>query len=444
MVLLMFSCMRLARSPRLLRFFLAEHLPNPAPMHNKIGSNFTFPHKSPYTETVMAKMCPKAGACGGCALNGIKYSKQLEKKQAYVDDLLLPFGPVAPIIGMSEPFFYRNKVQSVFGYDKKGEIVSGIYREGTHKLIPVRDCMIEDQEADAVLATIRDLVKSFAIPPYDEDSHTGAIRHVLIRRAVATDQTLVVLVSGSPTFRPKDAFVREIVRRHPSVKTVLLHINNQDTSMVLTDGPIRTLYGEGFIQDNLCNLSFRISARSFYQVNATQAAKLYTIAMRMARFKGNENVIDAYCGTGTIGLIASSWGAGHVTGIELNPDAVEDAVFNASLNGLQNVSFICADASVEMKKMAKEGAKVDVVFLDPPRSGSDERFLASLIKLSPKTVIYISCNPETLARDLRYLTKMGPYKMVGAQPVDMFPQTSHIETCVLLCKETCNVNLQFG
>ncbi|MBO6000647.1 MAG: 23S rRNA (uracil(1939)-C(5))-methyltransferase RlmD [Spirochaetales bacterium] len=380
----------------------------------------------------MAKMCPKAGACGGCALNGIKYSKQLERKQALVEDLLLPFGPVASILGMSEPFFYRNKVQSVFGYDKKGEIVSGIYREGTHKLIPVRDCMIEDQEADAVLATIRDLVKSFSIPPYDEDSHTGAIRHVLIRRAVATDQTLVVLVSGSPMFRPKDAFVREIVRRHPSVKTVLLHINNQDTSMVLSDGPIRTLYGEGFIQDNLCNLSFRISARSFYQVNATQAAKLYTIAMRMARFKGNENVIDAYCGTGTIGLIASSWGAGHVTGIELNPDAVEDAVFNASLNNLQNVSFICADASVEMKKMAKEGAKVDVVFLDPPRSGSDERFLASLIRLAPKTVIYISCNPETLARDLRYITKMGPYKMVGAQPVDMFPQTSHIESCVLL------------
>ena len=432
MVLLGFSCMRSALLRRLLRFFLAEHLPNPGHVHNKIGSNFTFPHKSPYTEAVMAKMCPKAGACGGCALNGIKYSKQLERKQALVEDLLLPFGPVASILGMSEPFFDRNKVQSVFGYDKKGEIVSGIYREGTHKLIPVRDCMIEDQEADAVLATIRDLVKSFSIPPYDEDSHTGAIRHVLIRRAVATDQTLVVLVSGSPMFRPKDAFVREIVRRHPSVKTVLLHINNQDTSMVLSDGPIRTLYGEGFIQDNLCNLSFRISARSFYQVNATQAAKLYTIAMRMARFKGNENVIDAYCGTGTIGLIASSWGAGHVTGIELNPDAVEDAVFNASLNNLQNVSFICADASVEMKKMAKEGAKVDVVFLDPPRSGSDERFLASLIRLAPKTVIYISCNPETLARDLRYLTKMGPYKMLGAQPVDMFPQTAHIESCVLL------------
>ena len=377
-------------------------------------------------------MCPKAGACGACNYNGIKYSKQLDKKQEFVDSLLLPFGPVAPIIGMEDPFFYRNKVQAVFGYNSKGEVVSGIYREGTHKLIPVRDCMIEDKEADSVLATIRDLVKRFGITPYDEDLQTGAIRHVLIRRAVATDQTLVVIVSGSHTFRPKDAFVREIVKKHPSVRTVLLHINDQKTSMVLSDGPCKVLYGDGWIQDEMCGLKFRISARSFYQVNAIQAARLYTIAMRMARFKGNESVIDAYCGTGTIGLIASSWGAGHVTGIELNPDAVEDAKENAILNGLENVDFICADASSEMKEMAKAGTPVDTVFLDPPRSGSDERFLASLIRLNPRTVVYISCNPETLARDLRYLTKMGPYRMIGAQPVDMFPQTSHVETVVLI------------
>ena len=176
-------------------------------------------------------------------------------------------------------------------------------------------------------------VKRFGITPYDEDLQVGAIRHVLIRRAVATNQTLVVIVSGSHTFRPKDAFIREIVKKHPSVKTVLLHINDQKTSMVLSDGPCKVLYGDGWIQDEMCGLKFRISARSFYQVNAIQAAKLYTIAMRMARFKGNESVIDAYCGTGTIGLIASSWGAGHVTGIELNPDAVEDAKENARLNG---------------------------------------------------------------------------------------------------------------
>ena len=377
-------------------------------------------------------MCPKAGACGGCAYNGVKYSKQLERKQELVDSLLLPFGPVAPILGMTEPFFYRNKVQSVFGYNSKGGVVSGIYREGTHKLIPVRDCMIEDREADAVLATVRDLVRSFSIPPYDEDARSGAIRHVLIRRAVATDQTLVVIVSGSPTFRPKDAFVRELVSRHPSVKTVLLNLNNEKTSMVLSENPCTVLYGEGWIEDELCGLRFRISAKSFYQVNPVQAARLYTIAIRMARFSGNESVIDAYCGTGTIGLIAASRGAGKVTGIELNPDAVEDAKANALRNGISNAQFICGDASSSLKQMAKDGVCVDTVFLDPPRSGSDERFLASVIKLNPRNVIYISCNPETLARDLRYLTSMGPYRMFGAQPVDMFPQTSHIETAALI------------
>ena len=377
-------------------------------------------------------MCPKAGSCGGCAFNGVKYSKQLERKQQYVDSLLRPFGPVAPITGMENPFNYRNKVQSVFGTDSRGNLISGIYREGTHKLIPVRDCMLEDIEADAVLATIRDLLKSFGVPAYDEDAGTGVIRHVLIRRAVSTDQTLVVLVSGSRTFKPKDAFIRELVSKHPSVKTVLLHINNKKTSMVLSDGPCTVLYGEGWIEDILCGLRFRISARSFYQVNATQAARLYTIAMRMARFRGNETVIDAYCGTGTIGLIAASWGAGKVTGIELNPSAVEDAVENARLNGITNASFICADASVELKQMGRDGIHADIVFLDPPRSGSDERFLASVIRLAPRTVIYISCNPETLARDLRYLTRTGQYRMVGAQPVDMFPQTGHVETVVLL------------
>ena len=380
----------------------------------------------------MAKMCPKAGACGACAYNGVKYSKQLERKQELVDSLLRPFGPVAPILGMENPFNYRNKVQSVFGTDLRGNMVSGIYREGTHKLIPVRDCMLEDIEADSVLATIRELLKLFKVPPYDEDLRTGVIRHVLIRRAVSTNQTLVVLVSGSHTFKPKDAFIRELVSRHPSVKTILLNINDQKTSMVLSDGPCKVIYGEGWIEDELCGLRFRISAKSFYQVNAYQAARLYTIAMRMARFKGSEYVIDAYCGTGTIGLIAASWGAGSVTGIELNPSAVEDAKANAELNNITNASFICADASAELKRMAKEGSTADVVFLDPPRSGSDERFLASVIKLSPKTVIYISCNPETLARDLRYLTKMGPYKMVGAQPVDMFPQTGHVETVALI------------
>lgn len=371
------------------------------------------------------------------------------------------FGPVAPIIGMENPFHYRNKVQSVFGLNSKGSIVNGIYRQGTHKLIPVRNCMIEDIEASSILNTIRELAKARGIEPYDEDLGTGALRHVLIRRAVNTNQTLVVLVSGSPKFRPKDSFALELVRKHASIKGVLLHLNNEKTSMVLGSNPCKLIWGQSWIEDEMCNLRFRISAKSFYQVNPTQAAKLYTIAMRMARLTKADTIVDAYCGTGTIGLIASSWGAGQVIGIELNESAISNANENAILNGISNASFICGDASEVLKSMAKghvwlsqdgsalvgldpvetgsfsksdfhQISKVDVLFMDPPRSGSDERFLSSAIKLSPKTIVYISCNPQTLARDLRYLTTFGPYKMYGAQPVDMFPQTSHTEVVVLL------------
>ncbi len=380
----------------------------------------------------MAKECPKAGACGGCTLNGVKYSRQLEMKQRYVEGLIGQFGPVAPIMGMENPYHYRNKVQSVFGYDRKGELISGIYREGTHRIVPVRDCMIEDIEADAVLSTLREIVKRLGIPPYDEDLGRGVLRHVLIRRAVRTGETLVVLVIGSHDMKHKGEIVRELVQKHPSVRTVLVNVNDQKTSMVLSDQPCKVIYGDGYIEDELCGLRFRISAKSFYQVNHDQAEVLYTVAMRMARFKGNERIIDAYCGTGTIGLVAASWSKGPVLGIELNPDAVSDARENARMNGISNASFICGDASTEMKLMAKEGQSVDVVFMDPPRSGSDERFLSSVIKLSPKTLIYISCNAETLARDLRYLTRMGAYKVVGSQPVDMFPHSSHVETVVLL------------
>ncbi len=377
------------------------------------------------------KQCPKSGSCGACAFNGVKYSKQLQEKQKYVEKQIAKFGPVAPILGMADPFYYRNKIQSVFGTDSKGNIVNGIYRQGTHSIIPVSGCMLEDKEGDAVLSSVKEFVKKRKITAYDEDEHKGFLRHVLIRRGVATNQTMVVLVVSSFNFKQKNDFVRELTQKHPSVKTILLNRNTEQTSMVLSDEPEKIIYGDGYIVDELCGLHFRISAKSFYQVNPYQTAKLYTIAMRMARFKGNEKVIDAYCGTGTIGLIASQY-AKEVVGIELNPQAVADAENNAQINNISNVSFITADASLKLKEMAKNKESADVVFMDPPRSGSDERFLASLIKLSPKTIIYISCNPETLSRDLRYLCNMSNYSVIGAQPVDMFPQTSHLETVVLL------------
>lgn len=381
----------------------------------------------------MARQCPKAQACGGCAYNGVKYSQQLEIKQKLVNDLIGPFCPVAPIYAMEDPFYYRNKVQSVFGISRSGQTVSGIYRKGTHNLIPVSTCMIEDRMADHILQTVRTLVRRFGIMPYDEDSCKGFLRHVLIRISRSTGQAMVVLVASAFRFPQEKGFVKALLEAEPSVTTVLINKNSEKTSMVLSDLPERILCGSGYIEDVLCNLRFRISAKSFWQVNSVQAQRMFNAAMRMVRFNGNEHVIDAYCGTGAIGLIAASRAA-SVTGIELNPSAVEDAKTNAKINGIENASFICGDASDVIKDMASEHVPCDVLFLDPPRSGSTEKFLAAAMRLAPRTIIYISCNPETLARDLRYIASRGMYRALGAQPVDMFPQTSHIETIVLLTK----------
>jgi len=381
----------------------------------------------------MAKQCPKAQACGGCAYNGMKYSEQLEIKQNLVEKLIGRFCPVAPIYAMADPFYYRNKVQSVFGYSRTGSVVSGIYRQGTHNLIPVRSCMIENRNADSILQTIRLLVSRMGIVPYDEDSRRGFLRHVLIRYSQSTDQGLVVFVCSSYHFPNSQTLIHELTKAHPCIRSVLINKNDEKTSMVLSDLPEHVLYGEGYIEDTLCNLRFRISAKSFWQVNSTQAERMFNAAMRMARFDGSEHVIDAYCGTGTIGLIAARH-CKSVTGIELNPDAVEDARNNAKLNGIENASFICGDASDVLKEFASQNVPCDVLFMDPPRSGSTEKFLAAAMRLEPRTIIYISCNPETLARDLRYIEGRGKYRAVGAQPVDMFPQTSHVETVVLMSR----------
>ena len=293
--------------------------------------------------------------------------------------------------------------------------------------------MLEDEGADEIIGTIRQLLVSFKLTVYNEKTGTGFLRHVLVRKSYADKTYMVVLVTGETRFPGKNNFIKALTEKHPQIVTVMQNINAAFGSMVLGDRNI-LLFGSGRLEDEICGCRFAISPTAFYQINPPQAEKLYNKAIEFAGLTGNETVIDAYCGTGTIGLIAASWGAGSVTGIELNPSAVEDAKVNAKLNNITNASFVCADASAELKRMAKEGSSADVVFLDPPRSGSDERFLASVIKLSPKTVIYISCNPETLARDLRYLTRMGPYRMVGAQPVDMFPQTGHVETCALLVR----------
>lgn len=374
-------------------------------------------------------VCPAGKKCGGCHYLNLPYEKQLRLKEKRVKELLKPFCPVHPITGMEQPLHYRNKVHAVFDRTREGKVISGIYQEGTHKVVPVKSCLIEDEKADAIINDIRGLLHSFKIKTYDEDTGYGLLRHVLIRTGHATGQVMVVLVLGSPVLPSKNNFVKALRELHPEITTVILNVNDKRTSMVLGEKE-SVIYGKGYIEDELCGCRFRISSKSFYQVNSIQTEKLYRKAIALAKLTGKERVIDAYCGIGTIGIIASSQ-AGEVIGVELNKDAVRDAVKNAAQNQIKNISFYQNDAGVFMTGMAEQGERADVVFMDPPRSGSSEAFMSSVAALSPERVVYISCNPETLARDLKYFTAHG-YRAEGAWPYDMFPLTEEVETVCLL------------
>ena len=376
--------------------------------------------------------CPVFLRCGGCQLLDMPYEKQLKIKQTKLEELLKPYCKVQPIIGMKDPFHYRNKVHAVFDHDKKGNPVSGVYEANTHRVVPVESCLIEDQKADEIIGTIRGMLKSFKIKTYDEDTGYGLLRHVLIRRGFTTGEIMVVLITASPVFPSKNNFVRALREKHPEITTIVQNVNGRDTSMVLGDRE-NVLYGKGYIEDILCGFRFRISSKSFYQVNPVQTEVLYRKAMELAALKGKETVIDAYCGIGTIGIVASQE-AGQVIGVELNRDAVRDAAQNAKINGIKNVQFYCNDAGAFMSRMADNGEHADVVFMDPPRSGSTEEFIQAVVKMKPEKVVYVSCGPDTLARDLSVFRKMG-YEAKVAWGVDMFPGTSHVETAVLLTRK---------
>lgn len=364
-------------------------------------------------------------------MQNMTYSEQLHYKQAKVIKLLGRFCHVDEIIGMDNPMHYRCKVQAAFGI-KRGQIISGVYQSSTHNIVPVTNCMIEDEVADSVIVTIRNLIKRFKLGIFNENTLQGFLRHVLIRRGYYTNQIMVVMVTGSKTFPKKRDFINELLRLHPEITTVVQSINARFTNLVLGES-FNVLYGKGYIEDELCGCRFRISPASFYQINPQQTGILYNTAIEYMSLTGNETVIDAYCGTGTIGIIASKH-AGNVIGIELNADAVNDAKINAKLNNSQNTHFYCADAGKFMVDAAKSGKSADVVIMDPPRAGSTISFIRSVTTLSPKKVIYVSCNPETLARDLGHFIKNG-YKVRKIQPVDMFPHTNHVEMVCLLSKD---------
>ncbi len=383
-------------------------------------------------KTVTKSRCPLSDRCGGCQYIDKPYAKQLEDKQRYITKLLSEFGKVEGILGMENPYHYRNKVNAAFSQKRNGEIISGTYEEGTHYVLPTDHCFIEDEKASEIIVTIRGLLKSFRIAIYNEDTGYGLLRHVMVRTARKTGQIMVVMVTASPIFPSKKNFVKALCQAHPEITTIVQNINPRDTSMVLGTRN-EVMWGKGYIEDVLCGKTFRISPVSFYQINSLQTEVLYNKAMEFAALTGTETVVDAYCGIGTIGMVASSH-AGEVIGVELNKEAVRDAVTNAKLNGCGNITFYNNDAGAFMVGMADQGKAVDVVFMDPPRSGSDEAFLSSVMKLAPKKVVYISCGPESLAWDLKYLTRSGMYRMTRAVAVDMFPMTEHVETVVLLSK----------
>ncbi|MFD1039320.1 23S rRNA (uracil(1939)-C(5))-methyltransferase RlmD [Virgibacillus byunsanensis] len=366
---------------------------------------------------------------GGCQIHHMSNEAQTRFKQKTIDKLMKTFGKPEPIITMDHPYDYRNKNTMTFGLNKKREIICGLYAPNTHRIIPMDGSLIHDPKADEIIQTIKGMMKSFKMQPYNEDTGRGFLRHVLVRVGKNSGEIMVVLVAASPMFKGKNNFVKALRNSHPEITTILLNVNNRSDSMVLGNQE-KVLFGKGSITDTLCGMRFEISAKSFYQINPIQTEKLYTKAIKMAELTGEETVIDAYCGIGTIGLVASEQ-AGKVIGVELNKGAVRDAIRNSKRNGVKNARFYQGDAGEFMVQMAARGEHADVVILDPPRSGSDEAFLSSVVKLQPKRVVYVSCNPETQARDMKYLVKNG-YKVKEIQPVDMFPQTAHVETVALL------------
>ncbi len=374
--------------------------------------------------------CPVSKKCSGCQMQNLSYKDGLHWKQAQEVRLLGSYGRVSPILGMDQPLHYRNKVQTAFGMTHGGKIISGVWQSKEQKITAVDHCMIEDQAASDIAVTVRKLLSAFKMTAWQNGS--GFLRHLLIRRGFSTGEIMVVLVAGTPVFPSKKNFTAALLRAHPEITTVVFTVNDSDTNLLLGERE-EVLYGKGYIEDVLCGLTFRISPKSFYQVNPVQTERLYQTAIDFARLSGKETVLDAYCGIGTIGLAAAK-NAGEVIGVEVNPNAVKDAVMNAKCNGIQNARFIQADAGEYMTELAGEGFKPDVLFMDPPRAGADSAFIKAVLLSAPEKIVYISCNPETQARDLRLLTAKKAYKVSRIQPVDMFPWTHHIESVVLLEK----------
>ena len=381
-------------------------------------------------------VCPVARPCGGCQLQMLDYAEQLRFKEKKIAGNLQRIGgmteiPMEPIVGMENPFRYRNKAQFPIGQDRNGKLITGFYAGRTHQIMENRNCYLGVEQNEEILNRILAWMEENGVPAYNEETGKGLVRHVLIRFGFMTKEIMVCLVVNGKKLPAEEKLIKSLTELE-GMTSITLSANRERTNVIMGK-EIRCLWGQGYITDYIGTVKYRISPLSFYQVNPVQTKNLYEKAISLAGLTGNERVMDAYCGIGTIGLIASR-DAREVISVELNPDAVRDAVTNAKRNQIKNVSFYQNDAGAFMVSMAEKGEKADVVFMDPPRGGSDEAFLSSVVTLSPKKVVYVSCNPETLARDLRYLTKHG-YKAEEAWGYDMFAWSEHVETVCLLTQK---------
>ncbi len=374
--------------------------------------------------------CKVATACGGCSFQALNYSAQLIFKKNKVTEALRRIGGITTtiddVIGMENPYFYRNKTQMPLGYDRQNRLISGFYKRNTHEIVPIETCYIEDERASGIMSNIKRLMKVHKIEAYDEDKWTGVIRHVLIKTSRHYSDLMVVLVTNADSFPGRGNLVKAIIEACPSITTIVQNVNTRMTNVILGDKE-NVLYGRGYIRDQLHGLTFNISSKSFYQVNPVQADVLYSRAIEYAELTGKETVLDAYCGVGTISLIASKH-AKEVLAVEIVKEAISDAKKNAKLNDIQNVRFYVNDATTFIEQVIIEKQAIDVVIVDPPRKGLEEQFIKSLLKLKPTKIIYVSCEPSTLARDLKILS--SEYQINKVTPVDMFPMTHHVETIV--------------
>lgn len=372
--------------------------------------------------------------CGGCQIQHLDYEMQLEMKRNQVKNALKKIGhiegiPIHPTIGMEDPWRYRNKVQIPVG-TKNGELITGFYRMRSHDIIDdMERCIITEEANDEMIDVVREIANDLGIPAYDEINHRGVLRHIMVRSGKVTKQLMVVIVTRKEKVPQLDELVSILKEKHPEITSIIQNINPDKTNVIL-GRKTKVLHGEEYIYDEIDGVRFAISAKSFYQVNPIQTEKLYKKALEYADLSGNETVIDAYCGIGTISLFLAQK-AKKVYGVEIVPEAISDAKENAKLNNMDNVEFFVGQAEKVMPWWQAQGLKPDVIVVDPPRKGCDEDLLHAVLQMKPKRIVYVSCNPSTLARDLKILEE-GGYKTREAQPVDMFPQTMHIEVVTVL------------